>query len=181
MDVLRVVDGRIGQGHELVQHSKLELQSDAVDHGFQGGLDIIPVGVFHRQQRNVHGNDDKIDPDELHHHFSGSTMVDGSQEFEGGIDIDTRDDEFLDAKGRHLQALDHFIGDGIFVVEVGTGVGAIGEHGGGNVEAEGIDDDHGQNATQNLLLTHHEVQARVQHDGLAGDHAIPTDGDDGHG
>lgn len=61
------------------------------------------------------------------------------------------------------------------------GVGGIREHGGGDMEADCVHGDHGQDATEHFLFAHDEVEPRVKHDGLSGDHAIPTDGDDGDG
>lgn len=61
------------------------------------------------------------------------------------------------------------------------GVGGVGENGGGDMEANCVHDDHGQDAPKDFLVAHDEMKPRVENQGLAGDHAIPTDGDDGHG
>ena len=49
------------------------------------------------------------------------------------------------------------------------------------MEADGVHDDHDQDAAEDTVFAHHQVEARVQHDGLAGHHGVPSDRDDGHG
>ncbi len=167
----------VGEGHELVEDGELELELDAVDHWLQRRLDLVAVVVLHGQQDEVHGDDDDVDPDQLRHHLPGLAVVDGSQQLDGGVDVDGGDGELLDAESGHLQLLEDVegAGEGVGVV----GVGAVGQDGGGDVEADGVDDDHGQHEPEGPLLTHHQVQAWVQHDGLSGHHGIPADGDDG--
>lgn len=42
-----VVDGGVGEGHELIENGEFELQLDAVNHRFQGGFDRVVAFVFH--------------------------------------------------------------------------------------------------------------------------------------
>ena len=46
------------------------------------------------------------------------------------------------------------------------------------MEANGVDDDHSKNCTENLLFPHNKMESGVEDDGLASDHAIPAEGDD---
>lgn len=176
--VLRVVDGRVSKRHELVQYGELELQFDAVKHGFRGGFDIIVLGILHGQEADIHGDDDEIDPDQQHHHLSRAAIVRGPQQFQGRVHIYAGDDKLLYAEGGHLQTF-HRVerADESFVV---GRIGGVGENGGGDMEAECVDNDHGEDASEDFLFAHDEVKPRVEHDGLAGDHAIPTDRDDSH-
>lgn len=48
------------------------------------------------------------------------------------------------------------------------------------MKANGVDDDHCQYAAEDLLLPHNEMEPRVQNYGLAGDHTIPANSDDGN-
>ena len=46
------------------------------------------------------------------------------------------------------------------------------------MKADGVDDDHCKNCTEDLLFPHNEMKPRVQNYGLTSDHAIPPNGDD---
>ena len=48
------------------------------------------------------------------------------------------------------------------------------------MKANGVDDDHSKDCTENLLFPHHEMEPRVQNYGLTCDHTIPANSDDGH-
>ena len=74
------VDGRIRKSHELVQNSEFQLQLDAVNHGLESRFDVVNVGVLHCQEAHVHSNNDQIDPDQLHHDFTGPSVVDRSKQ-----------------------------------------------------------------------------------------------------
>lgn len=45
-----VVDGGVGEGHELIEDGEFKLQLYAVDHRFQGGFDLVVAFVFHGEQ-----------------------------------------------------------------------------------------------------------------------------------
>ena len=172
------VDGGVGEGHELVQDGELEFQLDAVDHRLQRRFDLVVPIVLERQQHDVHGDDGQVDPDQLHHHAARAAVVDGPQKLDGRVDVDAGDDELLDAEGRHLEALHDVEG-----VDERGGVGRIGavrEDGGGDVEADGVHDDHDEDAAEDFVLAHHQMQARVQHDRLPGHHGVPSYRDDCH-
>lgn len=156
LDAGVVAHARVGEGHELVEDGELEFELDAVDHRLQRRLDLVPVVVLHRQQDEVHGDDDHVDPDQLRHHLPGLAVVDRSQQLDGGVDVDGGDDKLLDAESGHLQPLHHVegVGEGVRVV----GVGAVGQDGGGDVEADGVPDDHGQHQPERPLIADHQVQ-----------------------
>ena len=43
VELLVIIDRRIGQGHELVEHSEFKLQLYAVYHRFQRSLDFVDI------------------------------------------------------------------------------------------------------------------------------------------
>ncbi len=55
---------------------------------------------------------------------------------------------------------------------------SVREYGSRDMKANGVNDDHCENCTEDPLFPHNEMKPRVQNDGLASDHAIPADGDD---
>lgn len=58
IQLLVTTDGRIGEGHELIEHRELKLQLDTVDHRLQCGFDRVEVGVLHCKEANIHPDDD---------------------------------------------------------------------------------------------------------------------------
>ena len=180
---LSVLDSSIGQGHELIQHSEFQLELDRVDHGLERRLDLIVVFILHRQQDNVEGNDDDVDPDQMGHDLARPAMIDGLQEFERRPDVQAGDDEFLTTKGRHLrtlhdvEAVDESGRQGVVLRSIRT----KGEDRRGNVEEESVQTDHGQDATQNPRIADDQMQSRVEHDGLSRHHGIPANGDEADG
>lgn len=108
--ILVIVDGGIGQSHELVQYGEFKLQLDTVDHSFECRLDIVQIRVFNGEKANIHENDDQIDPDELGHDLPCPTVIDRSEQTNSSPHIDARDDEFLKTEGSHLKFLDHVKG-----------------------------------------------------------------------
>ena len=57
---------------------------------------------------------------------------------------------------------------------------AVGEDGGRDVHGHGVDEDHGEHRADDAPVPDDEVKARVEDEGLARDHGVPADGDDGH-
>ena len=141
-DAGRVADAGVGEGHELVEHGELEFELDAVDHRFQRRFDLVPVGVHHGQQDEVHGDDDQVDPDQLRHDFSRLAVVDGPQQLDGRVHVDGRDDELLHAESGHLKLLDddEAMDEGLGFIRIG----AVGQNGGGDVKTDRVHDDHRQ-------------------------------------
>ena len=154
-----IVHGRIGKRHQLVEYGKFELQLDTINHGLERGFDFVIPSVFHDQQDDVHTDDDAVDPNQLHHYVSRSAMVDRLEQFESRPNVDTRNDELLDAKGRHLQPLDGVECGRVLFRRVR--VRAIGEDGRGNMEADGVHDDHDQYRSKDLVVPHHQMQSRI--------------------
>ena len=46
------------------------------------------------------------------------------------------------------------------------------------MKANGVDDDHCKDSSEDLLFPDNEMEPRVQNYGLTSDHAIPANGDD---
>lgn len=59
-------------------------------------------------------------------------------------------------------------------------VHSVGEYSGRYVKADGVDDDHGKNATEYPLFPHDQMEPRVENYGLTSDHAVPANGYDSH-
>lgn len=156
MELLRAIDGRVGQGHELIQHSEFKLQLDAIDHGLQCSFDLVVLPVFHGQKDDVHTNDDHVDPDKLHHHLASAPMVDWSQQSYGRKDVDPRDDEFLDTECRHLQTFDNI--ESTSVPSRIRRIRAICENSRGYVKAECVDNDHSENSSQHFVFPNNQMQ-----------------------
>lgn len=167
---------------EFTEDGELELEFDAVDDALEHGFHDVLVHVLDDEQAEVHDDDDEVDSDELVHDLALAAVRIEAQHADGFPDVEGGDDEFLYTEAGHLDLLHHVV-----AADVGRGVdgaghvGAVGQHGGGNVEDDGIDEDHGEDAAQDAWVAHDQVQARIEDDGLAGDHAPPADGDEGDG
>ena len=75
MKLLCRIDRGIGERHELVQHRKLKLQLDAVNHSLEGSFDLVIFAILHHQKNGIHTDDYQIDPDQLHHDFACPSMI----------------------------------------------------------------------------------------------------------
>ena len=106
-------------------------------------------------------------------------MVDRLEESDGRVNVHARYDELLRTEGGHLEFLDHV--ERVYVFGILRRIRSVREYGGRDMKANGVDDDHGEDSTEYLLFPHHEMEPRVQDYGLTSDHAIPANGDDGHG
>ena len=116
IQLLVTTDGRVGESHELVQHSEFKLQFDAVDHRLQCSFDLVDVRVLHGKQAHIHPNYNQIYPYELCHHFSSPTMIDRLEESYGRVYVDTGDDEFLRTERGHLEFLHNVEYVNVFVI-----------------------------------------------------------------
>lgn len=172
-----IVNGRVGEGHQLIEHSKLKLQLDAVHHCFQGGFDLIYVGVLHGQQTDIHANDDEIDPDQLCHYFTSSAVIHWSEEPDGRPNIYSGDYEFLYAEGSHLKLFHHIESRRKSFRGRRARIGSVGKDSRGYVETDRVDDDHSEDATQYPLLPHDKMQPRIENHRLPSDHGIPSNRD----
>lgn len=175
IEFLVIANRRVGERHQLVEHREFEFQLDAVHHGFQCRFDLVETGILHAEEDNVHGNDDRVDPYQLHHHLPCSAMIYRFEELYGRVNVHARYNEFLYAEGGHLQTL-HLVENRKVFMVIGR-VGSVGEHGGRNVEEDGIDDDHSQDTAKDFLFSNHQMQPRIQHHRLPCHHAIPADRD----
>ena len=155
------MDRRIGEGHQLIEHGELQFELDTVDHRFQRRFDFVIIDVFKGEEDHVHANDDQINPDQLHHDAAGAPVIDWPQKLDGRVDVDARDDEFLDTEGGHLDPLHHIEHADPSAGSIGVRVriGAVRQDGGGNVEADGVHNDHDEDAAQHFVLSNHQVQA----------------------
>lgn len=150
-----VADGRVRERHELVEHGELQFQLDAVHHRFQSRFNLVEAGILHPKEHDVHGNDDGINPYQLHHHLSRPAMINRPQQLDGRVDVDARYDKLLDAERSHLQPFDPV--EGIQVPFVVGRIGPVGEDRRRNMEDDGINDDHSQNAPKHFLFSNHQV------------------------
>ena len=145
----------LGEAHELIEDCEFEFQFDGVDHGFDGGFADVIVCEFQADEDDVHADAYAIDEEELEHDFAGHAVVDAAEEAHGGGDVDGGDDEFLEAETDELDAFHdvEFRGP-----EAGVGgVGAVGEDYGGEVESYGVEDYHGEDVAEGLLVADYEM------------------------
>lgn len=94
--------------HELVQHDKFESQFQAVNGGLEDGLDAEEVCVLGSQERHVEENDENVDPYQVIYDLSGLLLLkhlSGTKDLTRFPQIETRDDNLLDAKAGHLDLL----------------------------------------------------------------------------
>lgn len=83
-------------------------------------------------------------------------MVDGTKKPDGGVNIDARDDEFLNTERRHLYAL-HSV-ESIDKARVARGILAVRQYGGWYMEAERIHYDHVQDGAKNSPSLYDQVK-----------------------
>lgn len=174
------VVGAADEQDEFTEDGEFEFELDAVDDTLDHGFEDVEVAVFDDEEGQVQSDDDQIDGDELVHDFAFSAVGIETEHADGFPDVEDREDEFLQAEAGHLD-LFH---DAVAVDEygwVGGEVGAVGQDGGGDMQKEGVHDNHGEDAAEDFGVREDEVQSRVEHDGLAGYHGVPADGDEGDG
>lgn len=175
-------DAAADEDDKLAEDGELKLELDAVDDSLDHGLHDVLVFELDGQQGDVHGDDDEVDDDELVHDLALAFVRVESQHARGLPDIETRKDELLDAEAGHLDLLHDVVAGGVVgAPRFRSHVGAVGQNGGGEVEDDGVNHDHGEDGAENAPGGHNQVQTRVQDDGLAGDHAPPADGEESHG
>lgn len=166
---------------EFPEDGELELELDAVDDALEHGLHDVEVDVFDDEEADVHSDDDHVDSNELIHDFTISSVGIEAEHLGRFPDVEGGDDELLQTEAGHLDLLH----DVVAVDEGDAGrcgeVGAVCQDGGGDVEDNGVDDDHGEDASQDAPVVEDEVEPRVQHDRLSGHHAPPADGEEGDG
>lgn len=83
-------------------------------------------------------------------------MVNGTKKPDGGVNVDAGDDEFLNTKRSHLDAL-HFF-ERLNVAQVRCGVLAVRQHSSWYMEADSIHDDHCQDTAKDHPFPYDQVK-----------------------
>lgn len=164
------------QQQQLVEDEKFHLELDTVDDGLVGGLDLEVVEVLGDEQTRVEEDDKGVDGDELADNLALDALADleyGLQARRRLVDVEAGDDGLLDEEAGELHALVNV--KGAQEVVRSPGVAAEEQDGDGHVQHKDVGDNHVQHPADLAAVVHNQMQARVQHDGLAGDHAPPSD------
>ena len=157
--------------HQLAQNRILQLQLHAVDEGFQSNMHVEETGILGSDDGSVHEDHGQVDDEELDEGASVMGARAQAEEADGFAGVDEGEDDFLDGEADQLDALED--------VEAAVEelrfirVDAEFEDGGGHVEDDAVDDDHGQGGAEDAGVVDDEVEARPEHHGLADDHADP--------
>ena len=149
--VSRVIHRGVRQRHKLVEYGEFQLQFDAVDHGLEGRFNLVIIGVLHDEQEYIHGDNDDVDPNELHQRLASPSMIYGPQKLNGGVHIDARYDKFLDAEACHLNPLhdvESMNKGGVDLIRSITDIGTVRQHGRWDMQTHGVHDDHDQDRPQ---------------------------------
>lgn len=75
--------------HELIEHGEFELELNGVKHRLHRCFADVFVGVLEPDEDDVHAQTDGVDDDELDHDFPRTGVVDGSQQLDGTVDVDS--------------------------------------------------------------------------------------------
>lgn len=165
---------------QFTEHGNLQLQLDAVDHPFQGRLDDVQIQKLHHEEADVHYDDQQVDAEELIHDLAAACFWTDLEQPDRLADVDSRENELLQAEAGHLDLLHHVIADDKAVV--GTiKIRSVGDDGGRDVEADSIHDDHVLHSLEDFLIPGDQMQPRKQDDRLTGHHRIPSHRQQGHG
>lgn len=162
--------------HQFAQHAKFELELDAVDGGFQGGLESVETDVFEDEEGDVQKDHDEVDGDEFVHDLVAMQFLLGPQpeQVDGLENVDASDENFLRAKPGEFHALHDIVafGDcrGLYVDC------AVGENRRGDNHGHSADDNQPEDPSQHGATLLDQMQARIEDKRLAGDHEIPTNG-----
>ena len=175
------------EGDELAEDGEFELELQAVHHALEGRLDDVEVGVFARQEAEVHDDDQHVDAQQLEHGAARAVLEAEVEQAERLAHVDRTDQCFLHGEERHLDLFHDIVpADVVVEVGVGEGIGAESEDGGRDVKDDGVDDDESEEPFEKTVVAGDEMEARPEHDALACDHGPPTngyqeDGDPCHG
>ena len=156
----------------------LQLQLDAVHQRFERHLECEQPQVLNHHHRQIQHDDNHIDGHQLRQHGAREAPLIQPQQPDGLHDIHEGEEEFLGAEPGQLDALDDAEAE-VGRVGMGSGVLVELERGAGAVEEDAVDDDQVEEEAEELLVLQDEMQARPQHEALAGDHAGPAEVDDG--
>lgn len=124
--------GAADKKDEFTKDGEFELEFDAVDDGFDHGFEDVEVAVFDDEKSQIQSDDDQVDGDELVHDFAFAAVGIEEEHADGFPDVEDGEDEFLQTEAGHLD-LFHDVVAGDEDGWVGGEVGAVGEHGGGDV------------------------------------------------
>ena len=107
--------------HELVEDNEFEAELEAVDGGFEDGLDAEEVGVFGAEEGGIEDDDEDVDPDQVQEDFAGFFPLEDAargEDLAGFPEVEAGDDDFLDGEAGHLDFfvdrvdLEPFVGRG---------------------------------------------------------------------
>lgn len=160
--------------NELPQDGKFQLKLDAVDGTLEGNLDRVPTGILQTQEDQVHDQHEDIDNNQLVHDLAPVTIPPEPEQVESRDNVERGDDRLLDSEAGHLDLLQDII-PAYHARRTFLRIRPIREHGRGDVQKQHIHPDHRQHSSQNALVAKYQMQPRVQHHRLSGDHAPPTE------
>ena len=90
---------------QLIENGKFEPELDTVESTFECDLNIVEVGILGSEESDVHQNHQNVDINQVSHDSSKAFLLKGLSWFEYlscCVDVEARDDEFLDAESRDL-------------------------------------------------------------------------------
>ena len=163
--------------HELVEDNKLDAELDGVCERLRAGF-VDPVSdVDLNDKYHVRDDTQDVEINEQFPRIFRLGRIARLEHSEGGADIDDRDDQLLQGEDDQLNPL-------IDVVDLQPHARVLlvapkRQHGGGDLEEQKINDDHGEDEAQHAFVADDQVQARVQHQALAGNHPPPAKGGKG--
>lgn len=158
---------------QLAENRNFEFQFDAVQRGLEGRLVDIEVPKLDDHQRNIHQDTRDVDGEQLQDSLATNMILIQAQHTICLPHVQPRDDNLLHTEARQLQLLHDIVPRNR---GCGTGeVGRVREHGCGHVQQENVHDNHGPHHAQYAHVLNHEVEARIQNEGLAGYHRPPAD------
>ena len=166
------IESSLNEANQLIEDGEFELELDGVKHGFDGRLINISIGVFQTDQDDVHANTYRIDENQLPHDSACHAMRDRLQYSSCCPEVDCGDYALLKAETRELNSFHD-----VEHPSPSTGVwriAAYGEDNGGNMESQGVEDDHPENVTHDPRVTDNEMQPRVEDECLARHHTHPA-------
>ena len=165
--------------NELPQDGKFQLKFDAIDGTLEGNLDSVLIGILQTQEDQVHDQHEDIDNNQLVHDLALVTIPPQPEQVEGRDNVQRGDDRLLDSEAGHLD----FLQDIIPVYHARRTIlhiRPVREHGRGNMQKHHIHPDHRQHFSQKPLVAKYQMQPRVQHHRLPGDHTPPTESQQGN-
>lgn len=90
--------------------SKFQFQLDGIDDAFEALLVDDEVEVFDHQEADVKGNDEDVDGEELGNGATRIVLFHDAKQFCCFVEVNARDDKFLQHESSHLELFDHVPG-----------------------------------------------------------------------